>query len=393
VKDEFLSILTGLWRRLSRWWRPAADGQPSQHRIGNTLLFAVAAIGIVIGISSAYLASRPTPAQPPAFQPAANRYAKGIYANGIVESDQTHGENINIYPEVSGPITQILVPPGRTVHEGDPLLTIDDTVQRATAEQQRAQADAASAMLEELKAEPRQENLAIAVAQVENARATLKNAQDQFAKQERSYKLDPRSVSLEALDSARDAAKIAATNLDVVQKQYTLTKAGAWIYDIQNQQQQYQALSKEYAASAALLAKYTIRAPVDGVVLSVNAAVGSYISAQGAYDSYTQGFDPVIVMGTPQARLEVRAYIDEVLVPRLPDPTKIDAEMIVQGTDVRVPLTFARVEPYVSPKIELSDQRQERVDVRVLPVIFTFEKPKNLNLYPGELVDVYIGEK
>jgi len=50
-----------------------------------------------------------------------------------------------------------------------------------------------------------------------------------------------------------------------------------------------------------------------------------------------------------------------------------------------------RVQPFVSPKIELSDQRQERVDVRVLPIIFSFAKPKDLSLYPGELVDVYIG--
>jgi HlyD family secretion protein len=50
------------------------------------------------------------------------------------------------------------------------------------------------------------------------------------------------------------------------------------------------------------------------------------------------------------------------------------------------------VQPYVSPKIELSDQRQERVDVRVLPVIFKIEKPANVNLYSGELVDVYIGD-
>ena len=50
------------------------------------------------------------------------------------------------------------------------------------------------------------------------------------------------------------------------------------------------------------------------------------------------------------------------------------------------------MQPIVSPKIELSDQRLERVDVRVLPIIFRLEKPKDLNLYPGQLVDIYIGE-
>ncbi len=370
-----------------------AEPQPGQKRTMDKVIFAVAAIGIVVGIVSAIIYSREMPALAPAFNPAANPYSKGIYANGIIESEQTQGENINIYPEISGPITQILVAEGQTVHQGDPLLTIDDSVQRATAEQQRSQAEAASATLEELKAEPRPENLDVATAQVENAKATLKNAQDVLAKEERSYRLDPKSVSLNDLDNARNAEKIAATNLEVVQKQYALTKAGAWIYDIQNQEKQYDALSKAYAASEALLAKYTIRAPVDGVVLSVQAAVGSYVSPQGAYDSYTQGMDPLIVMGTPQTHLEVRAYVDEILVGRLPDPAKIDAQMFVQGTDIHLPLTFVRLQPYVSPKIELSDQRQERVDVRVLPVIFSFEKPKDLNLYPGQLVDVYIGEK
>ena len=51
------------------------------------------------------------------------------------------------------------------------------------------------------------------------------------------------------------------------------------------------------------------------------------------------------------------------------------------------------MQPYVSPKVELADQRQERVDVRVLPVIFCFTKPKDLNPFPGQLVDVYIGEQ
>ncbi|HMK87616.1 MAG TPA: hypothetical protein VK437_16755, partial [Steroidobacteraceae bacterium] len=278
------------------------------------------------------------------------------------------------------------------VHRGDALLTIDDSVQRATAEQQHAQADAAQALLHELKAEPRPETLQVSIAQVESARATLKSAQDTLTKQQRSYDMDPRSVSLDALDNAKNAEKVAETNLKVAERQYELTKAGAWIYDIQNQERQYIALSKAYGASAALLAKYTIRAPSDGVVLAVQTGVGSYVSPQGAYDSYTQGFDPLIVMATPQQRFQVRAYVDEILVHRLPDPSKMKAEMYIRGTDTHVPLTFARIQPYISPKIELSNARQERVDVRVLPVIFRFDNAPRLHLYPGQLVDVYVGE-
>ncbi|MFI4868126.1 MAG: HlyD family secretion protein [Steroidobacterales bacterium] len=359
----------------------------------NKILFVLSGIGLVLALVSAYIFAEQPKAQPPLFTPAANPYVQGIYAEGLVESDQAQGQNINIFPEVSGPITQILASEGQQVRRGDPLLTIEDSVQRATSEQLRSQADAAQAMLNELKAEPRPENLAVAQAQVESARASLKTTEDELAKQQHAYDLDPRSVSMDALDNARNAQKVAGTNLQVVERQYELTRAGAWSYDIQNQERQYTALSKAYAAAAALLAKYTIRAPADGVVLTVQTGVGSYVSPQGAYDSSTQGYDPLIVMATPQNHLQVRAYVDEILIERLPDPGKIRAQMFIRGTQTHVPLTFARIQPYVSPKIELSNGRQERVDVRVLPVIFRFENSTNLHLYPGQLVDVYVGEQ
>lgn len=66
--------------------------------------------------------------------------------------------------------------------------------------------------------------------------------------------------------------------------------------------------------------------------------------------------------------------------------------MSVRGSDVKIPLRYVRMQPIVSPKIELSDQRLERVDVRVLPIIFRIELPKGTKLYPGQLVDVYICE-
>lgn len=359
----------------------------------NKIIFILSAAGLILAIVSAIIFSQQPAAQKPVYNPAANPYTKGIYAAGIIESSQAQGSNINIYPEVTGAITQVLVSEGDRVHQGDAMLVIDDTVQRAISEQQQAQAEASLALLNELKAEPRPENLDVAAAQVENAKASLKNAHDQRAKQEKSFSLDPKSISRDALDNVRNAEAVADTNLKVVEKQYDLIKAGAWAFDIENQKKQYEALSKASAASSALLSKYTIKAPSDGVVFSIQATIGSYVSSQGAYNSYTQGFDPLIVMGTPDDHLQVRAYVDEILVHDLAAPDKIDAQMFIRGTETRIPLTFSHIQPYVTPKIELSDARLERVDVRVLPVVFRFEKPKDVNLYPGQLVDVYVGEK
>jgi len=350
-------------------------------------------MGILAGLLSAYLYGVEKKPLPPVFQPAPNPYVKGVYANGIIESHQSTGANINIYSEVSGRIVQILVAEGDNVRQGIPLIMMDDSVQRGITEQQKSQAEAALALLEELRAQPRKEVLEVAIAQVELAKANLKTSQDQLDKQKMSYDLDPKSVSKDTLDNAINAVKAAKANLDIAQKQYELTKAGAWIYDIRNQENQYNALTKAFMASSALLDKYIVKAPVDGVILSINGAVGSYISSQGTYNTYTQGFDPILVMGRSETFLNVRCYIDEILIPRLPQPTQMQAQMFIRGTNINIPLEYMRVQPYVTPKIELSNQRTERVDVRVLPIIFKFKRPANVNLYPGMLVDVYIGAK
>lgn len=355
------------------------------------LLF-LSSIGVVLALIVAFLLNRPHNPQPPAFQPAANPYAHAIYAEGIVESDQGSGENINVLPEVSGPVTGIFVKEGDAVRAGQPLFAIDDSVQRQTTGQERLQAQAASASLAELKAEPRRETLAVAVAQVTQAQANLRSLVDVRDKLQRSAELDPRSVSRESLDSAIDAAKAGEEAVGVAQRQLDLTKAGAWIYEIRNQQAQYDALSHAYQSGEALLAKYVVKAPVDGVVLAMNAARGDYVSPQGAYDTYTEAYRPAAVLSRGSDTLAVRCYIDEILLGRLPRGRAIRAQMIVRGTDVHVPLTFVRIQPYVTPKIELSDERQERVDLRVLPVVFNFRADPRTKLYPGQLVDVYVDE-
>ena len=359
----------------------------------NKIIFAVSVLGIVVGLIGAYLFGMERKAQPPVFTPVSSPYDTAIYSNGVIESEQQAGENINIFPEVSGRITRVLVHEGQQVSADTALLTIDDSVQKAATEQLRLQSEAALTLLNELKAQPRRETLAVARAQVEQAEASLKAARDQYDKRRASYDMDPKSISKDVVDTAQDAVNQAVTGLELARRQYELTRAGAWSYDIANQQRQYEASHQAYEAAKALLLKYSVKAQVDGVVLAVNASPGSYVSSQGAYDAYTQGVDPLVVMGTPQDYLAVRCYIDEILVSRLPDPQHIRAQMSIRGTDLKVPLEFVRVQPYVSPKIELSNQRQEKVDLRVLPVIFRFPK-KNLSMvYPGQQVDVYIGKQ
>jgi HlyD family secretion protein len=98
-----------------------------------------------------------------------------------------------------------------------------------------------------------------------------------------------------------------------------------------------------------------------------------------------------VLGGTKDGELQVRCFVDEILISRLPTPPQIRAIMTARGSSLRIPLQYVRTQPILSPKIQLSDQRRERVDVRVLPLIFRFTRPKDVKLYPGQLVDIFIG--
>jgi HlyD family secretion protein len=359
----------------------------------NKWIFIVAGCGIAIGLLCAYVLGIRQPVQAAVFAPVASPYASAIYTNGMVESEQSQGENINIFPEVTGRVVKVLAKEGQQVEAGAPLFMIDDSVQRATVDQLRLQAEAQHGMLQELKAQPRKENLAIAQAQLIQAEENLVNARDQYDKRAASYKIDPRSISRDVIDNARDNLEQAGAAALLAARQLELIKAGAWRYDIVNQEKQYQAAQQAYRSAQALSEKYTVRAQEAGVVLAINTALGSYVSPAGTYDSYTQSSLPVVVMGAPQERLEVRCFVDEILISHLPDADHMQAELAVRGSEVKIPLEFVRVQPYVSPKIELSNQRQEKVDLRVLPVVFRFKNSGAVHLYPGQQVDVYIGKK
>lgn len=358
----------------------------------NRFLFALAVIGLIAGLIAAYIMGEQHRPAPPLFAPAANPFAAGIYANGIIESRQDAGQNTSLYPEVGATVRTVRVKEGAQVKAGDVVLELDDSVQRATTEQLRLQADAAGSTLAMLKAQPRPEQLQVARAELDLARASLRTLDQQYRKLARTYAADPGTVSRETLDTAANQFRTARANVEVTQRQYDLTRAGAWRYDIQTQERQFRALTHAHDSARALLGKYALRAPMDGIVLAVNAGPGAYVSPQGVYSPYSGAQSPVVTMTARQDELAVRCYIDEILIHRLPTGGRMLARMSVRGTALRVPLTFDHVQPFVIPKLQLSDQRQERVDLRVLPVVFHFRPPPGARLFPGQLVDVYIAE-
>jgi HlyD family secretion protein len=127
---------------------------------------------------------------------------------------------------------------------------------------------------------------------------------------------------------------------------------------------------------------------------AISLGVGIMAVLMAVFRSSPKGFyangiiERCFVMSADDDCLRVRAYVDETLVHELPAPSKLTGRMFIRGTTMSVPLTFERVPPYASRTGELSD-----ADDPVLPVIFRFDRSPQLVVHPGQLVDVYIGER
>jgi RND family efflux transporter MFP subunit len=124
----------------------------------------------------------------------------------------------------------------------------------------------------------------------------------------------------------------------------------------------------------------TIRAPLAGRVLQINIRPGEFAES-GVLAT------PLMVVGD-DVRLRLRVDIDENDAGRV-DPSARAVAVVRGRPELRTDLRFESIEPYVAPKKSLTGDTTERVDTRVLQVIYSFERA-TLPVYVGQRLDVFI---
>jgi multidrug efflux pump subunit AcrA (membrane-fusion protein) len=123
----------------------------------------------------------------------------------------------------------------------------------------------------------------------------------------------------------------------------------------------------------------TVRTPRDGEVLQVNIREGEYANVNPN--------EPLLILGAVDT-LQIRADVDEQNAWQV--RTNEPAVAFLKGdTKNALPIRFVRIEPYVVPKRSLTGDSAERVDTRVLQIIFELDRPV-VPLYVGQQVDVFI---
>jgi HlyD family secretion protein len=239
---------------------------------------------------------------------------------------ETSTENIAVGTEIAGVVTKIYVEVGSRVKAGDPLFSIDSRATRA--------------------------ELATRQAAVQVAEAALAEAKYQLELGQRLT--EQRVLSVEENKNRGFAAQKAEAQLAQARAQLKSTETD--------------------------LERLTVPAPVDGQVLQVKVHRGEF-APTGALPI------PLILLGSVD-NLHVRVDVEEHEAWRV-RPEAAATAAVRGNANLKTPLTFVRFEPFVVPKKSLTGDSTERVDTRVLQVIYRIED-NNLPLFVGQQMDIFI---
>ncbi|HEX2972824.1 MAG TPA: HlyD family efflux transporter periplasmic adaptor subunit, partial [Tepidisphaeraceae bacterium] len=188
------------------------------------------------------------------------------------------------------------------------------------------------------------------------------------------------AISQDELERRRHAVDLAEARLTTAKAELDLLKAGSWEKDMRIAEADVTSAEAAVAQSQADLDQRLIRAPMDAQVLQVKIRVGEY-AQPGPLAT------PLMLLGDVD-RLYVRVDVDENDAWRVHSASP--AMAFVRGNaELKTPLTFVRIEPYVVPKRSLTGDSVERVDTRVLQVVYSFPRG-NLPVYVGQQMDVFI---
>lgn len=322
------------------------------------------------------LAERPVrkPTEPPAVPPETTS-AQTVAAEGLVEPGT---ENINLSCAVSGLVTSLSVQAGDHVRAGQKLFSTDDRDLAADLAAKRAALDNARAQLTKLEAEPRPEELPPAEAKVAEAKAQLADAEVQVKLIESVA--DARAVKKEDVLRRRLAYQAAEARLAQAEKDLALLQAGTWAPDLAIARTQVEQAEAAVRQDEVGIERLTTRAPMAGVILQNKVRLGQYAQCGPLSE-------PLMIFGGSR-ELHVRADVDEEDAWRV--KAGASAEARVRGNSKALyALEFVRFEPYVIAKQSLTGDATERVDTRVLQVIYRFRDREN-TVFDGQQMDVFI---
>ncbi len=349
------------------------------------LLPAVAAVLLVLAVGYALFVQWPEARLPPPVPPPSSPFGETVAGAGMVEpsTEASTTGYISVGSQLPGVVTVIHVHIGQEVKAGELLFELDRRQTDADLKVRQAALENAKAQLRKLERQPRPEEVPPAEALVRLAEENLLASRDVRDRDQRM--VGTGAVPPQDIVAHEQAYRAAVAQLAVNRTNLDLLKAGAWDAD---KLIAYTAVGQAQAQveqDKTLLDLLQVRAPVDGAVLQVNVRPGEYVAAAPG---------PALVLMGSQRPVHVRVNVDEEDLPRLRLNAPARAKLRGDPRQQEVPLRFVRLEPFVVPKVSLTGVNTERVDTRVVQVIYAIDPEEPLvrekKVLVGQLLDVFI---
>ena len=164
-------------------------------------------------------------------------------------------------------ISEILVDAGDTVKEGQVLARLDGRELELSIAKTQADIRSQQSTVEKLHNGTRNEEIAQAQRNYEQAQAAAANAQGTYARYQAIYD-DIQGISRQTLDTARHDAEAKQAAAGAAQSAYEEALNGSRPEDIAIGEANLDASQQELAREEYLLSQYELRAPADGVIRS-----------------------------------------------------------------------------------------------------------------------------
>lgn len=347
-------------------------------RLPRIVLPTLSVAGACFAFYTVLSARDPVP-QGPKVEPPRNGFERGISGNGIVVPPSER--NIELSAPFAALVTKVHVTAGQDVEAGAPLFQLDDRALVAAQRSREAGRDLAKQKLERLKSSPRPEEVPPLEARVAELRQAVADWSAQVARLEAARQKEAGAVTLDDLDRRRFAREGGKHALQRAEAELELMKKGAWSADLALAEAELREAEAVLEQARTEVERACVRAPSSGKVLEVNVRGGEYA---------TPGSGPLVLFAD-RGPLRVRVDVDEESAPLL--VTTPQAYGTLRGfASRRFPLKLVRVEPYVKPKRSLTGDNKERVDTRVLQLVFeVVESP--LPVFIGQQMDVFLEAK
>jgi HlyD family secretion protein len=233
-----------------------------------------------------------------------------LIASGYVVAHHKH----ELGSKVMGRVQWIGVERGDFVRKGQLLVKLEDREYRAQLEQARASLKYAQDRLAELKTGPRPQEIERAAAELARTKADRENARLDYERLKRL--LDSGVIPQQEVDNAKARFEMATASVNSAQESYDLLKAGTREEQIRQAQADVERTQAAVDYARTMLDATEIRSPITGTVLRRIAEVGEMITTSYA--------------GTSGAKSAVVA---------LADLNDLQVEMDISQTD------FSRISP------------------------------------------------